>query len=142
MTREINGTFEKVNGGYVRRISADTTEFIPDMCAASFDESTGTVSMYCPDYEALEKAKAPAVSAKDPGEYAYQTEVQREPIGCDFSAELAYYGKHYYLRPLRDGIPDLKGRGITKERDCYCVTAKAYEKLNEIYKISYEMCFD
>ena len=137
-----NSGFEKVRGGYSRKISDITTEFIPDMCAKSFDAETGSVEMYKPDYAALEAAKAPAVVATEPGVYSYYDEMQKAPTGCDFRADLAYYGEHFYLWPLRPDAPVLKGRGITKEKDGYCVTIRAYEILKTKYKISLEMCFD
>lgn len=114
------------------------------MCAASFVSETGELHGYAPDYAAMEAAKAPAVAADKPGEYAYYYETQHAPTGCDFAADLAYYGKHYFLRPLRDGLPRLHGRGITydEDRDTYTVTVRAYQMLKEQYKISLEMCFD
>lgn len=142
--RVVAGTFQQVPGGFSRKISDNITEFIPDFCTANFDESTGQLSMYCPDYEALEAQKQPAQVAEDPGVYSYCDEMQKAPIGCDFSADLSYYGKHYFLRPLRDGLPRLKGRGITyneKDND-YTVTERAYEKLKAEYKISYKYYLD
>ena len=70
--------------------------------------------------------------------------MQQAPTGCDFSADLSYYGKHYFLRPLRDGLPHLKGRGITydERRNTYTVTLRAYDKLKEQYRISFETCLD
>ena len=142
--RLIPGTFSKVPGGYARPINAQTTLFVPDMCASSFNADTGELHGYAPDYEALEAAKTPAVQADAPGEYSYCYEMQQAPAGCDFSADLSYYGKHYFLRPLHDGLPRLHGRGITydEQRDTYTVTIKAYEKLKQNYRISCEMMFD
>lgn len=142
--RKIPGTFAPVPGGYSRKISENMTEFIPSFCVSSFDEETGQVSMHAPDYEAIEAAKAPAVQADAPGEYSYTCEMQKAPVGCDFSADLAYYGKHYFLRPLHDGLPRLHGRGITyneKDND-YMVTIRAYEKLKTQYRIQREFCLD
>ena len=75
---------------------------------------------------------------------SYYYETQHAPTGCDFSADLAYYGKHYFLRPLRDGLPRHHGRGITydEERGTYTVTLRAYDKIKEQYRIKKEMCFD
>ena len=142
--RPIRGTFFKVPGGYEQKIDGQTTLFVPDMCAASFDLDTGDLCGYAPDYEALEAEKTPAVHAYKPGEYAYCYEMQQAPTGCDFSADLSYYGKHYFLRPLRDGLPQLKGRGITydERRNTYTVTLRAYDKLKEQYRISFETCLD
>lgn len=142
--RKIPGTFSKVPGGYAQQTGPNTQIFIPDMCASSFIPETGELNGYAPDYEAMEAAKAPAAVADKPGVYAYYYETQHAPIGCDFSAELAYYGKHYFLRPLHGGLPKLHGRGITyDERDgSYTVTKRAYEQIKAQYKISLEMCFD
>ena len=142
--QQIIGTFSKVPGGYAQKIDARTTLFVPDMCAASFDPETGELYRHVPDYEALEAAKAPAAVADKPGEYAYYYEMDHAPVGCDFSAELAYYGEHYFLRPLRDDLPRLHGRGITydEKRNSYTVTRRAYDKIKEQYKIKREMCFD
>lgn len=142
--RLIPGTFSKVPGGYARTIDERTTLFVPDMCASSFIPETGELYGYSPDYDALEAEKLPAVQAKAPGEYAYYYETQHVPNGCDYSADLSYYGKHYFLRPLHDGLPPLHGRGITYDdaRKVYTVTLRAYEKLKEHYCICHEMCFD
>ena len=141
--REIPGTFSKVPGGYARQIDERTQIFVPDMCASSFIPETGELHGHAPDYDALEAAKAPAVVADKPGVYSYYY-AQHAPTGCDFSADLSYYGKHYFLRPLRDGLPRLKGRGITydEQRNTYTVTLRAYEKIKAEYKIKREMCFD
>ena len=143
-TRPIPGIFSKVPGGYAQQINEQTTLFVPDMCAASFDPDTGDLRGYAPDYEALEAAKAPAVHADKPGEYSYCYEMQKAPTGCDFAADLSYYGKHYFLRPLRDDLPRLHGRGISydEKRNTYTVTLRAYEKLKEQYRIRYETCLD
>lgn len=142
--RTIPGTFTQIPGGYAQKVDDRTTIFVPDMCAASFIPETGELHGYAPDYEALEAAKSPAVHADAPGEYAYYYEMDHAPTGCDFSADLAYYGKHYYLRPLHDGLPRLRGRGITydADRDTYMVTTRAYKLLKEQYKIKREMCLD
>ena len=140
----IPGTFSKVPGGFQQVINERTKIFIPDMCAASFDEETGELHGYSPDYDALEAAKAPAVQADAPGEYSYCYEMQQAPTGCDFSADLSYYGKHYFLRPLRDDLPRLHGRGISydEQRNTYTVTRRAYDKLKEQYRIMHETCLD
>lgn len=142
--RLIPGTFSKVTGGYSKPINDHATLFIPDMCAASFDEDSGELFGYAPDYEALEASKTPAVHAEAPGEYSYCYEMQQAPTGCDFSANLAYYGKHYFLRPLRPDLPRLHGRGITyDEKDgTYTVTLRAYDKLKSQYRIMHEMYLD
>ena len=143
-TRPIPGTFSKVPGGYAQQINEQTTLFGPEMCAASFNPDTGDLCGYAPDYEALEAAKSPAVHADKPGEYSYCYEMQKAPIGCDFSADLAYYGKHYFLRPLSDDLPQLHGRGISydEKRNTYTVTLRAYDKLKQQYRISLETCLD
>lgn len=144
ITRLIPGAYTKAPGGYSRKIDERTTLFVPDCAAASFDPETGSLHGYAPDYEALEAAKAPAVQADNPGEYAYYYETQKAPERCDFSADLSFYGKHYFLRPLHSGLPRLKGRGISYDepRDCYMVTIRAYEKIKQQYRIKREMCFD
>lgn len=144
MERKIDGTFAKVPGGYARKVSENTTLFVPECGAARFDAATGTLYGYAPDYAALEAAKAPAVQAETPGEYSYTYEMQKAPTGCDFSADLAFYGKHYFLRPLREGLPRLTGRGISydPEHNSYMVTIRAYEKLKQQYRISRELCLD
>ncbi len=144
VVRKINGTFAKVPGGYARKVDERTTHFVPDMCAASFTPETGELYGYAPDYEALEAAKSPAIQADKPGEYIYRYETDRAPTGCDFSADLSYYGNHYFLRPLRDSLPRLHGRGITydEQRNTYMVTLRAYDKIKKQYKIKREMCFD
>lgn len=142
--RQIPGTYAKVPGGYERKVNDHTTLFVPDMCAASFTPETGELHGYAPDYEALEAAKSPAVHADKPGEYVYCYEMQQAPTDCDFSADLAYYGKHYFLRPLRPDLPRLHGRGITyDEKDgTYTVTLRAYDKLKSQYRIMHETCLD
>lgn len=142
--RKIHGKFTPVPGGYSCRIDEQTILFAPDHSVSRYDPETGELFGYVPDYDALEAAKAPAVQATTPGEYSYCYEMQKPPTGCDFSADLAYYGKHYFLRPLRDGLPKLHGRGITYdvERDTYMVTRRAYEKLKTQYRIKYETFLD
>ena len=142
--RKIPGTFAPVPGGYSQQIGANTALFIPDFSVSRYDPSTGEVYGYAPDYDALEAAKAPAVQATAPGEYSYCYEMQQAPTGCDFAADLSYYGKHYFLRPLRDDLPQLHGRGISydEERNTYTVTTRAYDKLKEQYRIRYETCLD
>ena len=142
--RKIPGTFSKVPGGYAQQIDKYTQIFVPDMCASSFIPETGELHGYAPDYDALEAAKSPAVVADKPGEYSYSYETDHAPIGCDFSAQLSYYGGHYHLYPLRDDLPQLRGRGITYDErgNNYTVTRRAYEKIKTQYKIKYEMCFD
>lgn len=142
--RKINGTFSPVPGGYSRQIDEQTTLFVPEFSAARYDPKTGELFGYAPDYKALEAAKAPAVQAAAPGEYSYCYEMQKAPTDCDFAADLSYYGKHYFLRPLHDGLPRLRGRGISydEERNTYMVTIRAYDKLKEQYRISYETCLD
>ena len=73
--RPIPGTFSKVPGGYEQKIGDNMSLFVPDMCAASFDETTGQLQGHAPDYEALEAAKTPAVHADKPGEYSYCYEI-------------------------------------------------------------------
>ena len=142
--RTIPGTFAPVPGGYSQRISTNTALFIPDHAVSRYDPSTGEVYGYAPDYDALEAAKTPAVHANKPGEYAYCYEMQQPPTGCDYAADLAYYGNHYFLRPLRDGLPTLHGRGITydEQHNTYKVTIRAYDKIKAQYKIKCETCLD
>ena len=142
--RKINGTFSAVPGGFSQKINDHTTLFVPSYCAARFDAETGELYSHAPDYEALEAAKAPAQQADRPGVYSYCYEMQKAPIGCDFKADLAYYGKHYFLRPLCDGLPILRGRGISYDEasNSYMVTLRAFEKLKQQYRISMETCLD
>lgn len=91
--RKIPGTFAPVPGGYSQQIGANTALFIPDFSVSRYDPSTGEVYGYAPDYDALEAAKTPAVQATAPGEYSYCYEMQQAPTGCDYAADLAYYGK-------------------------------------------------
>lgn len=142
--RKITGTYTPVPGGYARQAGEQTTLFVPEFSAARYDPKTGELYGYAPDYDALEAAKSPAVHADKPGEYAYCYEMQKAPTGCDFSADLSYYGKHYYLRPLHDGLPRLTGRGISynEQRKTYTVTLRAYDKLKEQYRMSFETCLD
>lgn len=139
-----NGTFYPVPGGYEQKINDHTKIFIPDFAAARYNALTGELWTIAPDYEAMEAAKAPAVEATAPGVYAYQYETQHAPTGCDFSADLAYYGKHYFLHPLRADLPRLHGRGITydEQGDTYMVTLRAYEKIKAQYRIQHKMYFD
>lgn len=142
--QSIPGTFSKVHGGYAQTVDERTTLFIPDMCAASFDADAGELIVYTPDYQSLEAEKTPAVHAEAPGEYSYCYEMQQAPVGCDFSANLSYYGKHYFLHPLHDDLPRLHGRGITydEQRNAYMVTLRAYDKLKEQYRMKRETCLD
>lgn len=138
------GNFQKVQGGYAQRVTDKIILFVPEMAASDYDPDSGKVTMHAPDYDALEAAKTPAVHADKPGVYAYCYEMQKAPTGCDFSAELGFYGKHYFLRPMRDDLPRLKGRGITydESRNTYQVTIRAYDKLKTQYKISREYYLD
>lgn len=142
--RKIPGEYSRVVGGYERKVNENTTLFVPDMCASSFIPETGELFGYAPDYEALEAAKTPSVHAENPGEYSYCYEIQKAPTGCDFTAELSFYGKHYFLRPLRDDLPQLHGRGITydEQRNTYMVTTRAYDNLKKKYRMMRETCLD
>lgn len=136
---------DKLNqSGYAQQINEQTTLFVPEFTVARYDTETGELFGHAPDYEALEAAKSPAVHADKPGEYSYCYEMEKAPTGCDFSASLSYYGKHYYLRPLRDDLPQLRGRGISydEQRSTYTVTRRAYDKLKEQYRMSFETCLD
>ena len=93
--RKIPGTFAPVPGGYSQQIGANTALFIPDFSVSRYDPSTGEVYGYAPDYDALEAAKTPAVQATAPGEYSYCYEMQQAPTGCDYAADLAYYGEEH-----------------------------------------------
>ena len=93
----------------------------------------------------LAAPKQEAPKAENPGTYLYTPEMgQQKPENCDIEAGLCYYGKHYWLKTKLD----LKGRGITKnERSCdgyneYTVTALAFSKLKEKYRIAYESVLD
>lgn len=115
--RKIPGTFAPVPGGYSQQIGANTALFIPDFSVSRYDPSTGEVYGYAPDYDALEAAKAPAVQATAPGEYSYCYEMQQAPTGCDYAADLAYYGKHYFLRPpARRSAPAPRARHYLRRR--------------------------
>lgn len=140
----MNGQFIKIPGGYARQIDAQTQIFVPEAFVESFVPETGEVTLCAPDYAALEAEKAPAVHAAAPGAYAYTEEMQKAPTGCDFSARLAYYGKHYYLTPLHDGLPQLHGRGVEfdPERGTYRVTIAAYNRLIKFYRVSVAGCLD
>ena len=144
LERKINGTFSVVPGGYAQQINEQTTLFVPEASAARYDPKTGELFGYAPDYDALEAEKAPAVQATTPGEYVYCYEMQKAPTGCDFAADLSYYGKQYFLRPLRDNLPQRRGRGISydEERNTYMVTCRAYDKLKQQFRIRYETCLD
>ena len=110
--RKIPGTFAPVPGGYSQQIGANTALFIPDFSVSRYDPSTGEVYGYAPDYDALEAAKTPAVQATAPGEYSYCYEMQQAPTGCDYAADLAYYGKHYFLRPFVTACPRSTGAAL------------------------------
>lgn len=142
--RKINGTFTAVPGGYSQKLDSKTTLFVPSFCASSFNTETGELFGYAPDYDALEAAKAPAVQATTPGVYSYCYEMERAPIGCDFSATLSYYGRHYFLTPLSGNLPRLHGQGITfdEQQGDYMVTRRAFEKLKTQYRITMEHCLD
>lgn len=130
-------TYVKVPGGYQRKVDSITTEFIPDMCAKSFNAETGEVEIYKPVYE----KKEPGKIADKPGVYYYRYENTEAPKNCDFSARLSYYGKHYFLTPLHGGIV-LTGRGVKVEGKKYMVTENKFNQLAAIFKISYEVTFD
>ena len=91
--------------------------------------------------------------AEQAGTYTYTPEMgQKKSEGCQIEAQHSYYGGHYFI----DTPLELKGRGITqidahwvdgcekqiKNRKCYRVTKKAFEKLKEQYAISMECCLD
>lgn len=129
--RKINGTFVPVPDGYAQRTSEQTALFVPEFMVARYDTGTGEPFDHAPDYETLEAARSPAVHAGKPGEYSYCYEMERAPTGCNFSTSLSYYGKHYYLRPLRDDLPQFRGRSIPygEQRNTHTVTRRAYNKL-------------
>lgn len=110
--RKIPGTFAPVPGGYSQQIGANTALFIPDFSVSRYDPSTGEVYGYAPDYDALEAAKTPAVQATAPGEYSYCYEMQQAPTGCDYAADLAYYGKHYFCAPCATACPRSTGAAL------------------------------
>lgn len=88
--------------------------------------------------------RPPPCRPTSPANTSTATKCSNPPTGCDFAADLSYYGKHYFLRPLRDDLPRLHGRGISydEERNTYTVTTRAYDKLKEQYCIRYETCLD
>lgn len=92
----------------------------------------------------LANPKQPAQKAETPGVYHYTPEMgQEKPEGCQMTASLAYYGKHYFVNT----VIELRGRGITfiDQRDGlnrYQVTNLAFEKIKEQYAISMERCLD
>lgn len=132
-----NGGFTKVDGGYKKTVNEKTSVFIPEMCVKSFEEVGGCVELHAPKYEKKEPAKAAEV-----GINAYQYETQEEPRGCDFKLEIGHNGSNYLI-PQKSKI-ELKGRGIKKidNSDWYRVTDLALEKLEKVYKISYEMSYN
>ena len=142
--RHIGSGFTPIEGGYSRKIDDRISLVVPAFSVSHYDPETGDLYGYAPDYDALEAAKKPSVEASAPGEYSYYYEMQKAPTGCDFSADRSYYGNHFFLRPLRDDLPRLHGRGITynAEHGDYFVTERAYEKLKTQYRIKREMCFD
>lgn len=96
------------------------------------------------DYEAMERAKGPAQMADQVGEYIYYTEFQRAPVGCDFAAQLSFYGDHYFLYPQRADLPRLKGRGIVYDETCggYTVTKRAYQEIKKKYRVQRALYLD
>lgn len=146
LERKIPGTFTPTptGDGYTRKLGEQVTLFAPNCSVARYDPKTGELYGYAPDYDAIEAAKSPAVRADAPGEYVYCYEMEQAPTNCDFSASRAYYGKHFFLRPLRDDLPRLQGRGITydQEHRTYMVTNRAYDKLTTQFRIRLETCLD
>lgn len=66
----------------------------------------------------------------------------QKPTRCQIEAQLSHNGRHYFLETELE----LKGRGIAKDsRNCgdnmnhYRVTKLAYQKLQEMYAISYNL---
>lgn len=86
----------------------------------------------------------PRQAVNGAGTYNYTPEMGQPKPECQIEARLSYYGKHYHLKTALE----LKGRGITKDTgyadglNCYTVTELAYEKLKELYTISYECNLD
>lgn len=79
------------------------------------------------------------------GTYNYTPEMGEEKPDCQIEAQLSHYGNHYHLKTALE----LKGRGITKDSgdygdglNRYAVTKLAYEKLQELYTISYRCALD
>lgn len=142
--RKIPGTFAPVPGGYSQQIGANTALFIPDFSVSRYDPSTGAVYGYSPRYDALEASQGSRRAGHRPRRVFLLLRNAAGPHGCDYAADLAYYGKHYFLRPLRDGLPPLHGRGITydAEQGTYMVTLRAYDKIKAQYKIKRETCLD
>jgi hypothetical protein len=86
------------------------------------------------------------------GVHYYYPEMGQPAPECKIEAELAHYGKHYFLRTAetlsgrgvefiktyteRDRAPYLTGRNL------YKVTIAAFEKLKDKYTIGYELLLD
>lgn len=141
---KVEGTFSKVRGGYSYQVDKTSNIFVPDFCVSRFIPETGELYMSTPDYESIESSKTPAVLADKLGVYSWCYEMDRAPVDCDFSADLSYYGKHYYIKPLREGLPRLQGRGIKYDEKLneYKVTMRAFDKLKLQYKISRKTYLD
>lgn len=95
------------------------------------------------------------VAVEGPGLCTYTPEMGDSKPICQIEAQLAYYGKHYYL----DTPLDLNGRGIRFQKrykasdftdandrrvgwNQYYVTKRAFEKLKETYSVSMETYLD
>lgn len=91
----------------------------------------------------LATPEKPAAKVTAPGVYSYTPEIGEKKPNCQIEASLSYYGKHYHLYTALE----LKGRGISRAEtgreglNCYTATKKAFEKLKEVYTISYKMAY-
>ena len=90
------------------------------------------------------------------GVRAYYPELGDRRPDCEIEADLAYYGKHYFLETKLD----LKGKGVTfvkkfgaddfkdgeNNRKCgwnqYMVTLKAFEKIKQEHAVSKTIYLD
>lgn len=136
--RKIDGFFQPYKDGYTKQINACTRLFIPAAGVSRYDPQTGELFTVAPIYH----EKAPAQDATTPGEYRYYYEEQEAPTNCDYKSCMSHDGRHYYLEPLRDDLPQLHGRGISFDGKRYKVTERAYDNLKQERRISYEMCYD
>lgn len=80
------------------------------------------------------------------GQYNYTPEMGEEKPECQIEAQISHYGRnHWHLKTALE----LKGRGIKKDDynygdniNRYTVTDLAYEKLKQLYTISYRCLLD
>lgn len=79
---------------------------------------------------------------KENGTHGYCLELGHEiPTGCVFESQLAWGGRHYWLKSLNGQT--IKGRGISDEGNGeYLVTRRAYEKLKKDFPIRWREHLD